>query len=154
MKLNKLKDCEGANRLRVRVGRGVGSGCGKTACRGVKGQKSRSGVRIKGFEGGQMPIYRRLPKRGFRSLHPNKYSTIRLEQIQILIDKGIVDSKAPKIDYELCVQNGLVKRSQKGMRIVCGGELKTPVIIEACGVSSSARSIIEKLGGKILLPNV
>ncbi len=151
MRLNTLKNRTGSTHRRVRVGRGIGSGCGKTACRGVKGQKSRSGVRVKGFEGGQTPIYRRLPKRGFRPFCAEKFATVRLGHIQALVEKGFITSKSP-ITYEDCIAYGLASRSQKGIRIVAGGELKSPVIIEACGISSSARVALEKIGGQIILP--
>lgn len=153
MRLNDLRDNPGANKRRKRVGRGIGSGTGKTSGRGVKGQKSRSGVAIKGFEGGQMPIHRRLPKRGFKNIFSRNYNEINIGQIQAAIDSGKLDVTQP-VDVNVLKAAGLVKRLRDGVRLLGQGELKASVAFEVAGVSGSARVAVEKAGGsiKVLTP--
>jgi large subunit ribosomal protein L15 len=150
MRLNELKENEGAVKRRVRVGRGIGSGVGKTSGRGVKGQKSRTGVAIKAFEGGQMPIYRRLPKRGFTSRNRQNFNELNLERLQIAIDAGRIDASQP-IDLAKLVETGIVRRAKDGLRVLGKGELKAKVAITANHVSETARAAIEKAGGSITL---
>lgn len=151
MKLNEIKDKEGATKDRTRVGRGIGSGKGKTGGRGVKGQSSRSGVAINGFEGGQMPIYRRLPKRGFRNIFSSEYVTVSLGRIQAAIDAKKLDPKAT-IDAASLKAAGVIRRPKDGVRILSDGELKAKVSIEAAGASKAAIEKIEKAGSSIKLP--
>ena len=151
MKLNEIKDNEGAVKDRKRVGRGIGSGKGKTGGRGVKGQSSRSGVAINGFEGGQMPIYRRLPKRGFTNIFASEYVTVSVGRIQTAIDAKKLDPKAT-IDAAALKAAGIIRRPKDGVRILSGGELKDKVTIEAAGASKAAVEKIEKAGGSIKLP--
>src|SRR5690606_5330631 len=123
MKLNQLRDAEGATQSRKRVGRGIGSGLGKTGGRGVKGQKSRSGVAINGFEGGQMPLHMRMPKRGFNNPFAKKWNAVRLDRIQTYIDSGKLDAKGV-IDAEALVKAGVIRRVKDGVRLINGGEFK------------------------------
>ncbi|CAD7031891.1 50S ribosomal protein L15 [Pseudorhizobium endolithicum] len=153
MKLNEIRDNEGAVKDRKRVGRGIGSGKGKTGGRGVKGQKARSGVAINGFEGGQMPIYRRLPKRGFNNIFASEYVTVSLGRIQTAIDAKKLDPKAT-IDAAALKAAGVIRRPKDGIRILSDGELKAKVTIEAAGASKAAVEKIEKAGGSIKLPEV
>jgi large subunit ribosomal protein L15 len=148
MKLNELKDNEGANKPRMRVGRGIGSGKGKTAGRGVKGQKSRTGVAIKGFEGGQMPLHRRLPKRGFKNIFALDLNEINLDKIQAAVDAGKLDVKAP-ITVEVLVAAGLLRRVLDGVRVL-GGEIKSAVTLEVAGASAPAVAAVEAAGGKVV----
>jgi large subunit ribosomal protein L15 len=148
MKLNELHDNEGASKNRKRVGRGIGSGTGKTGGRGVKGQKSRSGVAIKGFEGGQMPIHRRLPKRGFNNIFAKKFVAVNLGRLQTAIDAGRVDAGKP-IDASVLKEAGVIRRIKDGVRILGGGELKTKVSLDVAGASASAIAAVEKAGGSI-----
>ena len=151
MKLNEIRDNAGATKSRMRVGRGIGSGKGKTGGRGVKGQKARSGVAINGFEGGQMPIYRRLPKRGFTNIFASEYVTVSVGRIQTAIDAKKLDPKAT-IDAAALKAAGIIRRPKDGVRILSGGELKAKVTIEAAGASKAAVEKIEKAGGSIKLP--
>ncbi len=153
MRLNELRDNPGAVKQRKRVGRGIGSGKGKTGGRGVKGQKSRSGVAIKGFEGGQMPIHRRLPKRGFNNIFAKKYNEINLSNIQEAIDNGRLDNKAP-VTVEVLVAAGLVRKKKDGVRLLGNGEIKAKVAFEIAGASQGAIKAVEAAGGpvKILTP--
>src|SRR5690606_19120481 len=151
MKLNEIKDNDGASKDRVRVGRGIGSGKGKTGGRGVKGQKARSGVAINGFEGSQMPIYRRLPKRGFNNIFASEYVTVSHGRIQAAIDAKKLDPKAT-IDAAALKAAGVVRRIKDGVRILSDGELKAKVTIEAAGASKAAVEKIEKAGASIKLP--
>lgn len=152
MKLNQLSDNSGARKNRTRVARGIGSGKGKTGGRGVKGQKSRSGVAIKGFEGGQMPIYRRLPKRGFKNPFRKEFAVVNLGRLQQAIDDKRIDAKKT-IDTEALTAAGLVGRQAKdGVRILAKGELKAKVTIEVAGASQAAVAAVEKAGGKVVLP--
>lgn len=153
MKLNELRDNEGATPSKKRVGRGIGSGLGKTGGRGVKGQKSRSGVAINGFEGGQMPLYRRLPKRGFKNIFAKSYSVVSLERIQTAIDAGKLDAKEV-VTADVLVKAGVVRRVKDGVRILSGGELKAKVAFDVAGASKAAVEKIEKAGGSIRLPEV
>lgn len=148
MKLNELSDNPGARKSRLRVGRGIGSGKGKTAGRGVKGQKSRSGVAIKGFEGGQMPIHMRLPKRGFNKPNRLKFSEINVGDLQAAVDAGKLDAKAT-ITAELLVEAGIVRRVLDGVRVLGKGEIKTALTFDIAGASKSAIEAIEKAGGKV-----
>ena len=154
MKLNEIADRPGARKNRLRIGRGIGSGKGKTGGRGGKGQTARSGVRIKGFEGGQMPLHRRLPKRGFRNTSfAVKLNETNLGKLQAAIDAGLIDIKAP-IDIAAMVKGGLMRRAKGGVKLLGGGELKSKVDIAVHGASKSAVAAVEKAGGtvKILAP--
>ncbi|WP_274427158.1 50S ribosomal protein L15 [Chelativorans sp. YIM 93263] len=151
MKLNDLRDKEGAVHARKRVGRGIGSGTGKTGGRGVKGQKSRSGVAVKGFEGGQMPIYRRLPKRGFVNIFAKKFNEVSVGRLQAAIDAKKLDAGAT-INGEALLKAGVIRRVKDGVRILGGGELKTKVTLEVAGASRSAIEKVEKAGGSVKLP--
>ncbi|MCJ8510510.1 50S ribosomal protein L15 [Rhizobium lemnae] len=151
MKLNEIKDNEGSSKDRIRVGRGIGSGKGKTGGRGVKGQKARSGVAINGFEGGQMPIYRRLPKRGFNNIFSSDFVIVSLGRIQAAIDAKKLDASAT-IDAGSLKAAGVIRREKDGVRILADGELKAKVSIEAAGASKAAVEKIEKAGGSIKLP--
>jgi large subunit ribosomal protein L15 len=151
MKLNEIRENDGATRNRKRVGRGIGSGRGKTSGAGHKGQKARSGVAIKGFEGGQMPIHRRLPKRGFTNIFRKNYVEVNLGRIQSAVDAGKLDSKKP-VDAAMLVEAGVISKARDGVRILGKGELKAKVELHAAGASKSAVEAVEKAGGKIVLP--
>ena len=151
MKLNQLSDKDGATRARKRVGRGIGSGSGKTGGRGVKGQKSRSGVALNGFEGGQMPLYRRLPKRGFKNPFAKAFVTVSLGRIQTAIDAKKLDPKET-VDAAALVKAGVIRRPKDGVRVLSGGELKAKVAFDVAGASKVAIEKIEKAGGSIKLP--
>ena len=153
MKLNELHDNPNASRSRSRVGRGIGSGLGKTAGRGHKGQKSRSGSGMKGFEGGQMPLYRRLPKRGFKNPFSKRYSVINIGALQEAIDRKKLDP-GKTISAEILLSAGLIKRIGDGLRLLGNGELKTKVVVEAIGATKGALAGIEKAGGTINLIKV
>ena len=146
MKLNELKENKGAFKTKKRLGRGPGSGVGKTCGRGLKGQKSRSGVSINGFEGGQMPIYMRLPKRGFNVPNPKKYSVLNIGQLQNFIDRKKI-SPDNEINEDLLSSSGIISRKFEGVRLLGKGELKTKVVVKLTGASKSAISAIEKHGG-------
>ncbi len=148
MQLNQLRDKPGASKVRTRVGRGTGSGKGTTAGRGNKGQKSRSGVSIKGFEGGQMPLYRRLPKRGFNPLNLKKYAVVNIGDLQRAIDSGRLDAAKP-IDGSVLEESGLVRASRDGIRLLAKGELSAKVTIALDYASQSAVSAVEKAGGSV-----
>lgn len=145
--LNLLHDNPGAKRVSKRVGRGIGSGKGKTAGVGGKGQKGRSGVAIKGFEGGQMPIHRRLPKRGFNSPFKQKFDLIKTGHIQALVDQGAIKS-SDEITVELLASIGVVK-GRKPVKILAGGELKAAVKVAISFVSEGAKKAIEQAGGSV-----
>jgi large subunit ribosomal protein L15 len=153
MKLNDLRDNPGATGERMRVGRGIGSGKGKTGGRGVKGQKARTGVRIKGFEGGQMPLHRRLPKRGFNNIHALDLNEVNLGRIQQALDAKKLDPKAVLTAATL-VDAGILARVRDGVKVLGQGELTVKLSFEVFGVTKSALAAIEKLGGtvKILRP--
>ena len=146
MKLNELRDNPGATKPRKRVGRGPGSGIGKTGGRGIKGQKSRSGVAINGYEGGQMPIYRRLPKRGFTK--PFRDEFVVINNLAKFIEAGKIDAKA-KIDEDALVASGLVRRKRDGVRLLGRGEVTQALTIEVTGASKSAIAAVEKAGGSV-----
>ena len=148
MKLNELQPQEGAVKKRMRVGRGIGSGKGKTCGKGVKGQKSRTGVAINGFEGGQMPLYRRLPKTGFTNLFAKDLSTISLSRLQDAIDAGKVDAKSP-ITSEMLQKAGVAAKAKDGVRLLGNGELKAKVALKIAGATASAKAAVEKAGGSI-----
>lgn len=148
MKLNEIKDNQGARKSRMRVGRGIGSGKGKTAGRGQKGQKSRSGVSIWGFEGGQMPLHMRLPKRGFNNVFAKDYAEVNIGAIQKAIDAGKLDSKAT-LDHDAFKSAGLARGGKDGVRLLGKGSLKAKLAIRVAGISKGAREAIEKAGGSI-----
>ena len=148
MKLNQIADKDGASKSQKRIGRGIGSGKGKTAGRGVKGQTSRSGVAIKGFEGGQMPLHRRLPKRGFKNIFAKKYNELSLGRVQDAIDAGKLDTAQP-VTAVLLKEAGIIRRVKDGVRILGSGELKVAVNFEVAGASKPAMAAIEKVGGSI-----
>ena len=153
MKLSDLRDNAGARKPQRRVGRGIGSGKGKTAGRGGKGQTARSGVAIKGFEGGQMPLHRRLPKRGFTNIFRKRFNELNLDRIQQAIDAGKLDAAA-LIDVKALVDAGVLRRAKDGVRLLGGGKLKTKVEIAVAGASKSAVAAVESAGGSVtvLLP--
>ena len=153
MKLNEIRDNQGARKGRVRVGRGIGSGHGKTAGRGQKGQKSRSGVSIKGFEGGQMPLHMRLPKRGFNNIFAKDYAEVNLGAIQKVIDAGKLDAKGT-LDHDALKAAGLARGGKDGVRLLGKGELKAKVSFKVAGVSKGAREAVEKAGGSVELIEV
>ena len=153
MKLSDIADNAGSRKKRMRVGRGIGSGKGKTAGRGGKGQTARSGVRIKGFEGGQMPLHRRLPKRGFNNIFRLEFVEINLDRLQDAVDSKLVDAKET-VTAESLVKAGVLRRSRDGVRLLGRGELKAKLNIEVHGASKPAIAAVEKAGGsvKILAP--
>ena len=149
MKLNELRDNAGATKSRKRIGRGPGSGTGKTGGRGIKGQKSRSGVAIKGFEGGQMPLYQRLPKFGFSNKKfATNLSEVTLSKLQEAIDTKKIDAKKP-IDEDILVKSGVVRRKKDGIKLLATGELKAKVELKLTKASKSAQEAVEKAGGKV-----
>jgi len=148
MRLNELKDNEGAVQERMRVGRGVGSGKGKTAGRGVKGQKSRRGVSINGFEGGQMPVHMRLPKRGFNKLDRARFAWVNLGRLQAAIEAGKLDAAQP-IDEAALVRAGLVRRVRDGVRLLARGEITARITLEVTGASAAAVAAVEAAGGVV-----
>jgi large subunit ribosomal protein L15 len=150
MKLNQIKDNIGSTKNRKRIGRGIGSGTGKTSGKGHKGQKARSGVSIKGFEGGQMPIHRRLPKRGFTNINRTNYTELNLGRIQKLIDSNKIDPKKI-INYKTLLDLGLVSSNKNRIKILAKGEIKSKIDIEVSAFSNSAKEIIEKAGGSIMI---
>ncbi len=148
MKLNELSDNPGATKKRKRVGRGPGSGTGKMGGRGIKGQKSRSGVAINGYEGGQMPLYQRLPKRGFNKPNRKSYAVVNLGLIQKFVDAGKLDAKAA-ITEDALIASGLVRRKRDGIRVLAKGEVSTKLNIEVTGASKSAVEAVVKAGGSL-----
>jgi large subunit ribosomal protein L15 len=148
MKLHELHDNEGATKKRKRIGRGAGSGMGKTGGRGIKGQKSRSGVAIGGYEGGQMPLYQRLPKRGFNKPNRKKFAVLNLNLLQKFIDAKKVDAKKA-ITEDVLVESGLVRRKLDGIRILAKGEFSAKVNLDVTGASKSAVEAVEKAGGSL-----
>ncbi|MBN9235427.1 MULTISPECIES: 50S ribosomal protein L15 [Phyllobacteriaceae] len=151
MKLTDLRDKDGATHSKKRLGRGIGSGSGKTAGRGVKGQKARSGVAINGFEGGQMPLYRRLPKRGFTNIFAKSFVTVSLARIQAAIDAKKLDGKEV-VTGEALVKAGVLRRLKDGVRVLSDGELKAKLSFDVAGASKAAIEKIEKAGGSVKLP--
>lgn len=149
MKLNELKDNKGARKARTRVGRGLGSGVGKTAGRGQKGQKSRSGVAIKGFEGGQMPLHMRLPKRGFKNtMFAKRYAVVNIGRLQAAVDAGKLDAKAT-VDAASLMASGVVTKPRDGIRLLAEGDLKASLKIVVAGASKAAVAAVEKAGGSV-----
>ena len=153
MKLHELADNPGATKARKRVGRGPGSGTGKTGGRGIKGQKSRSGVAIKGFEGGQMPIHRRLPKRGFNNPNAKHYSVINLGTLTDALERGALKADGV-INEDVLVASGVVRRVLDGVRLLAKGELTTALTLEVAGASKAAVEAVEKAGGKVDIVDV
>ena len=152
MKLNLVKDNPGATKNAKRVGRGIGSGTGKTSGSGHKGQKARSGVSINGFEGGQMPIHRRLPKRGFNNVFRKNYVEVNLGRLQAAIDAGKLDAGKP-VDSGALLAAGVISKPRDGVRILAKGELTTKKVeFHAAGASKAAVAAVEKAGGKIVVP--
>jgi large subunit ribosomal protein L15 len=153
MKLNEIADNAGARKKRMRVGRGIGSGKGKTGGRGGKGQTARTGVRIKGFEGGQMPLHRRLPKRGFNNIFALTFNEVNLGRVQTAIDAGKLKTDA-EVDVAALVAAGVLRRAKDGVRLLGSGEIKAKVNFVVYGASKSAVAAVEKAGGtvKILAP--
>lgn len=150
MKLNELSDNPGSSKNRMRVGRGIGSGKGKTGGRGVKGQKARTGVAIKGFEGGQMPLHRRLPKRGFFNPFSTHYNEINIGRIQQAVDAGKLDAKTP-VTIDALIAAGLVSKPRDGVKILGQGEIKTKLAFEVAAASKGAIAAIEGAGGSVKL---
>ncbi|MGE0846308.1 MAG: 50S ribosomal protein L15 [Flavobacteriaceae bacterium] len=148
MKLNEIGGNDGARKARKRPGRGIGSGLGKTGGRGHKGQKSRTGVAIKGFEGGQMPIHRRLPKRGFTNIHAKSFAEVNVGRLQQAVDAGKLDAKKP-VDAAALVAAGVVRRALDGVRLLGNGELKAKLSISVAGATKSAIAAVEKAGGNV-----
>jgi large subunit ribosomal protein L15 len=153
MKLNELTDNEGARHRRMRVGRGIGSGKGKTAGRGQKGQKSREGVSINGFEGGQMPLHMRIPKRGFNNIFAKDYSEVNLGAIQKAVDAGKLDAKAV-IDQAALDAAGLTRGGKDGVRLLAKGELTAKLSFKVAGASKTAKEAVEKAGGSVEIPEL
>jgi len=148
MKLNDIRDNEGATHARKRRGRGIGSGLGKTGGRGHKGQSSRTGVAMASFEGGQMPIYRRLPQRGFTNHSRADYAEVNVERLQQAVDAGRLDAKAP-VDAAALVAAGVIRRAKDGVRLLGCGELKAKLDITVAGATKTAIATVEKAGGKV-----
>jgi large subunit ribosomal protein L15 len=148
MKLHELHDNPGATKRKKRIGRGPGSGMGKTGGRGIKGQKSRSGVAIKGYEGGQMPLYQRLPKRGFTKPNRKEYAVVNLGLIQKFIEAGKIDASAP-ITEDVLVASGLVRRKRDGIRVLAKGDVTAKLDLQVTGASQSAKDAVEKAGGTL-----
>ncbi len=148
MKLHELRDNPGASKKRKRIGRGPGSGTGKTGGRGIKGQKSRSGVAINGYEGGQMPLYQRLPKRGFNKPNRKRFAVVNLGLIQKFIDGGKIDAGQP-ITEDMLVASGLVRRKLDGIRVLAKGDISAKVTLNVTGASKSAVDAVEKAGGSL-----
>jgi large subunit ribosomal protein L15 len=148
MKLNEISDNAGARQGRMRIGRGIGSGKGKTGGRGGKGQTARTGVRIKGFEGGQMPLHRRLPKRGFNNIFALDLNVVNLDRIQAAIDRGALDVKNT-VDVEALVRGGVLRRAKDGVRLLGRGEIKVALQFAVHGASKSAIAAVEKAGGSV-----
>ena len=153
MRLNAISDRPGATKAKKRLGRGIGSGLGKTAGKGTKGQKARSGVAIKGFEGGQMPLHRRLPKRGFNNIFAKKLNEINLGRIQQAVDAGVLDGKKP-ITVAALKEAGLIRREKDGVRLLGNGELKAKLAFEITGASQSAIKAVEAKGGTVTLKSI
>ena len=148
MKLNEIRNRPGSTHRRKELGRGIGSGLGKTSGRGVKGQKARTGVAVKGFEGGQMPLFRRLPKRGFTSIGRKKFVPVNVGRLQAAVEAGRIDAKE-KVTIDVLVAAGIVRHAHDGMRLLADGELKTKLTIEAQHASKAALAAVEKAGGSV-----
>ncbi|MEM7071499.1 MAG: 50S ribosomal protein L15 [Pseudomonadota bacterium] len=149
MKLNTIKDCDGARQNFKRVGRGIGSGKGKTCGRGMKGQKSRSGVAIKGFEGGQMPIYRRLPKRGFKMHNRTHYCELTIARLSRMAEAGRLDKMMDEVNAENLLKHGLIKHAYDGLKIIGIGEINHKLNLTVTKITAGAKTAIEKAGGKV-----
>ncbi|MGB0683037.1 MAG: 50S ribosomal protein L15 [Magnetovibrionaceae bacterium] len=150
MKLNEIKDNSGATKNRKRVGRGIGSGLGKTAGRGVKGQKSRSGVSLLGFEGGQMPLYRRLPKRGFKAPFAKVYDEINVGLVQKFVDAGKIDAGQP-ITQDVLIASGVARKKPDGIKLLGKGEVTAKLTLEVSGATKGAIAAVEKAGGSVTI---
>ncbi len=150
MKLNQLSDRPGATKERMRVGRGIGSGKGKTAGRGVKGQKSRTGVAIKGFEGGQMPLHRRLPKRGFKNIFSKNFNSVGVDRVQKAIDAGTLDASQP-VTADTLRAARVIRRVRDGVRLLANGEITAKVAFEVAGASKAAQAAVEAAGGSVTI---
>ena len=155
MKLNEIAPPEGSNKKRMRVGRGIGSGKGKTCGKGVKGQKSRTGVAINGFEGGQMPLYRRLPKFGFSNIFAKDHSTVSLAQLQDAIDTKRIDAKSP-ITSQMLIDAKIAPKAKDGVRLLGNGEITAKVTLQVAGATAAAKAAVEKAGGsvEIIVPQI
>jgi large subunit ribosomal protein L15 len=151
MKLNQIRDNEGASKKGKRLGRGIGSGKGKTSGKGVKGQKARTGIAVAGFEGGQMPIYRRLPKRGFHNPFAKEFATVNLGALQAAIESGRVDAKKT-IDNAALEAAGFYKGQKNGVKLLAKGEITSKVTLDIAAASAAAIAAVEKAGGKVVLP--
>lgn len=150
MKLNELSDRPGARKAKKRIGRGLGSGSGKTGGRGQKGQRSRAGTATRAFEGGQMPIYRRLPKRGFKNPGRADYAVVNLDRLQAAVDAGKIDPSTT-IDAAVLVESGVVRRALDGVRLLARGELSQALALEVVGASKAAIAAVEKAGGSVVV---
>jgi len=150
MKLNEIRDNPGARHYEKRLGRGIGSGLGKTSGKGHKGQKARAGVALHAFEGGQMPLHRRLPKRGFNNIFAKTYVEVNLDKLQQAVDAGKLDGSKP-VDAEAIRNAGLVKQTRDGVRVLGRGDLKAKLDLQVAGVSTSARAAVEKAGGSVTI---
>lgn len=151
MKLNELRDNAGAARKKKRLGRGIGSGKGKTSGKGVKGQKARTGIAVAGFEGGQMPIYRRLPKRGFTNIFATEFVAVNLGALQKAVETGRLD-QGKTVNAESLKAAGFFKDAKDGVKLLAKGELKAKLTIEVAAASAAAKAAVEKSGGKLILP--
>ena len=151
MQLNELKGNPGSKKRRMRVGRGIGSGKGKTSGRGGKGQTARTGVRINGFEGGQTPIHRRLPKRGFNNINRHEYEVVNLSSLQKAVDAGTLDTKGT-ITLEVLKKAGLVRKAATEVKLLAKGALTAKITLEVNFASEAAKAAVEKSGGKLILP--
>jgi large subunit ribosomal protein L15 len=150
MKLNEIRDNAGARHYEKRLGRGIGSGLGKTSGKGHKGQKARSGVALHAFEGGQMPLHRRLPKRGFNNIFAKTYAEVNLDKLQQAVDAGKLDSSKP-VDAEAIRNAGIVKQTRDGVRVLGRGELKAKLDLQVAGASKSAQAAVEQAGGSVTI---
>jgi len=148
MRLNQLSDNPGARKARMRVGRGIGSGKGKTAGRGGKGQTARTGVAIKGFEGGQMPLHMRMPKRGFNNVHRRVYAEVNIERLQEAVDAGKLQAGA-SVDGAALVAAGVIRRERDGVRLLAKGEITAKLVLKVAGASKAAVAAVEKAGGSV-----
>jgi large subunit ribosomal protein L15 len=150
MKLNEIRDNRGARQAPKRLGRGIGSGLGKTAGKGHKGQKARSGGALRSFEGGQQPITRRVPKRGFTNIFSPKWQIVNLDRVQVAVDKGRLDAAKP-VDANALVRAGVIRRAGEGIRLLAKGEIKTGLTFEVAGASKAAVAAVERAGGKVII---
>jgi len=153
MRLNEINDNEGARKRRVRIGRGIGSGVGKTGGRGGKGQTARSGVAVGGFEGGQMPLHRRLPKRGFNKFRPKDFNEINVGTLQKAVEEGKLKA-GQSVDVATLIEAGILRRPKDGLRVLGTGELKSKLSVTANGASASAKAAIENAGGSLKIIEV